>query len=251
MRFRLPILCTCVAFLAALPAGAAEVSVAVATNFAEPLHALARAFATASGHTLRVSAGSSGKLYAQIVNGAPFEVFLSADQERTARLETAQQAVPGTRFTYAFGRLALWSPGDGALASDAVAVLKAGAFRHVALANPDLAPYGLAARQTLERLGLWTALAPKVVMGQDAGQTFNLVATGNAELGFVALSQLRGQAKSAGGSFWVVPADLHAPVRQDAVLLRDSPAARAFLAFLRSPEALRIIEGFGYGVEAK
>lgn len=228
----------------AAPAQAGEVHVAVAASFAEPLRAIAQAFETETGDAVVVSEGSTGKLYAQIVNGAPFEVFLAADAERPRRLLAAGNAVAGTGFAYALGRLALWSA-DPARVSGPAALH--GAFRHLAIANPELAPYGVAARETLAKHGLWEALAPRLVRGEDVGQAFQFVATGNAELGFVALAQVQG----AGGSRWEVPADQHAPIEQHAVLLaagRDAAAARAFLAFLRGPEARARIAAAGYGL---
>jgi len=224
--------------------GAGAVHVAVASSFAPTARALAADFQAASGHTVVLSEGSTGRLYAQIANGAPFEAFLAADAERPRRLEAEGYAVAGTRFAYALGRLALWSR-DPERVRDAGALR--GDFRHLAIANPALAPYGAAARETLERLGPWASLAPRLVTGEDVGQAFQFVATGNAELGFVALAQVL----DAGGSRWEVPADLHAPIVQEAVLLargRDDPAARAFLAFLRGPAARARIESAGYAV---
>jgi molybdate transport system substrate-binding protein len=218
--------------------------VAVATNFAATARALGEAFRAASGHEAVVSDGSTGKLYAQIAGGAPFEVFLAADAERPRRLEAEGHAVAGTRFAYALGRLVLWSP-DPARVTGPEAL--AGAFRHLAIANPELAPYGAAAREVLARRGLWERLAPRLVRGEDVGQAYQFVATGNAELGFVALSQLAPGA----GSRWLVPADAYTPVEQHAVLLapgRGDPAAAAFLAYLRGPDARARIERAGYGV---
>lgn len=233
------------AALATAPAArAGEVHVAVATNFAATARALGAAFAQEHGDTVVVSEGSTGKLYAQIVNGAPYEVLLAADAERPARLEAGGQAIAGTRFPYALGQLVLWSPDAGRV--EGASALR-GDFRHLAIANPELAPYGAAARDTLRRLGLWEALAPRLVRGEDIGQTYQFVATGNAELGFVALSQVAG----AGGSRWLVPADHHAPLEQQAVLLgpgRDDGAARAFLGFLRSDAARRTIAAAGYAL---
>jgi len=235
------------ALVAAGGARAGEVHAAVATSFAATARALAEPFRAASGHALLVSNGSSGKLYAQIASGAPFEVFLSADAERPRRLEEAGHAVAGTRFAYALGRLVLWSA-DPARAVGPEA-LRAGDFARLAIASPELAPYGAAARATLRRLGLWEALAPRLVRGEDVGQAYQFVATGNAELGFVALAQLAARDDQAGGARWLVPAELHPPIEQHAVLLargRDDPAARAFLDFLRSPDARARIAAAGY-----
>lgn len=233
-------------------ASAAEALAAVATNFAEVMEALAPKFAAASGHTLRVSSGSTGKLYAQIMNGAPFDLLLAADRRRPELLEASPKGVAGSRFTYAVGRLALWSADPARLGSDGAAALRAGDFRHLAMANPRLAPYGLAAQQTLVSLGLWDGLRDRIVMGENIGQVFSLVATGNAELGFVALSSLMSPLGRRGGGWWDVPADLYQPIRQDAVLLAhgaDNAAAKAFLAYIRGAEARKIIAAYGYGAD--
>ncbi len=251
--FRLIIL---MALLAGLPAKAAPadtVAVAVAANFTEVMEALSEGFKERTGHSLRISFGSTGKLYAQIANGAPFDVFLAADQARPLRLEKEGLAVPGTRFTYAEGVLVLWSPDKTVVTGQPKKLLESAEFRHLAIANPDLAPYGRAAYETLKGLGLWSSLAPKLVRGQNIGQAFQFVATGNAELGFVALSQVMSPRNTAPGSRWEVPSPQHGPIQQDAVLLKrgdDNAAARAFLRFLRSPDSLRIIHAFGYRVSA-
>jgi molybdate transport system substrate-binding protein len=234
-------------WLAGLDAGRAdEIRVAVATNFATTMNDLVARFEASSEHTVAVSAGSTGAHYAQIKNGAPFELFFAADAERPALLEDDGVAVHGSRFTYAIGRLALWSPRAGFVDAEGH-VLESGDFRHIAIANPDLAPYGAAAREVLERRGLWETLRDRIVQGQDIGQTYSFVYSGNAELGFVAYSQLvRGDAPIE-GSFWLVPEELHTAIEQQAVLLKDTPAARAFLAFVKGPEARAIIQKFGYG----
>jgi molybdate transport system substrate-binding protein len=225
-------------------AHAAPVGVAVASNFANVMPALAERFRQASGHELVVSTASTGKLYAQILHGAPYDVFLAADDEHPRRLEAEGRAVPGSRFTYAVGRLALWSPQAG-LALGPETLRRAG-FRRLAVANPRLAPYGAAAREVLAGLGLWDGLQPRLVFGENIAQAYQFVASGNAELGLVALAQVQqGQ-----GSRWLVPESLHTPLRQDAVLLaraQASPAALAFLAFLRSDAAQAFIRGQGYG----
>ncbi len=229
-------------------AQADEVQVAVAANFATPLKTLAAEFEKVSGHTLRISAGATGKLYAQIKSGAPFDVFLSADDETPARLEKEGDAVSGTHYTYAIGQLVLWSAQAGFVDAQG-AVLKSGNFKHLALAAPNLAPYGAAAIQTLTQLGLRVAIEPLIVQGESIGQTYSFVASGNAELGFVALSQVVDNGKIRQGSAWTVPAALHSPLRQDAVLLargRDKPAARALLAFLKAERTRALIRGFGY-----
>jgi len=227
-----------------LPAMAAETRVAVAANFTEPAKEIATAFKAATGHNAILSFGSSGQFYAQIANGAPFEVFLSADAERPQKAEAEGLAVAGTRFTYATGRLVLWSKTPG-LVDPRGAALKAGRFEKLAIADPKTAPYGLAAVETLRALGLHERLAPKLVTGSSITQAYQFVDTGAAELGFVALSQVVGQ---AGGSRWLVPAGYHTPIDQQAVLLKDSDAARAFLKFLKGPEAKAIIKRYGYEV---
>ena len=238
--------------VAALPARAAEVLVAVAANFAAVVERLKPEFERSSGHRVVATTGATGKLYAQIRAGAPFQVLLAADAKTPALLESEGAAVAGSRFTYAIGRLALWSRAPDLVAADGAATLRAGSFRHLAIANPDLAPYGVAAREVLQATGTWDALRPKIVMGQNIGQTHALVASGAAEVGFVALSALKDPKAPAGGSAWEVPASLHAPLQQDAVLLnpgRGNPAATAFLAYLRSPAARAVIEAYGYGAE--
>lgn len=223
---------------------------AIAANFAEAAESLAPMFLAATGHDLQITTGSTGKLYAQIGEGAPFDLLLSADAATPARLEAEGKAVAGSAFTYAVGQLTLWSPDPGRIGVDGRAALEDPSLRFIAIANPDLAPYGFAAREALQALGLWEALQPKIVMGQNIGQTNSLVATGAAELGFVALSAVLSPRTENKGSRWDVPQELFTPILQDAVLLNhavDNKAARAFLDFLRSPEAVAVIEAFGYG----
>lgn len=223
---------------------------AVAANFAETAEALVPMFRNATGHNLTLTTGSTGKLYAQIGEGAPFDILLSADAATPARLLEEGNAVADTSFTYAVGRLTLWSTDAERIGEDGRAALEDPDLRFVAIANPDLAPYGVAAREALEGLGLWDQLQPKIVMGQNIGQTNSMVATGAAEVGFVALSAVLSPRTENRGSRWDVPQELFTPIRQDAVLLNhgaDNPAARAFLDFLRTPEAIEVIEGFGYG----
>ncbi len=227
---------------------AAEASVAVASNFAPVMPALAAQFERDTGHQLGIAYGASGKFYAQIRNGAPFQVFLSADDEKPAQLEKDGAAVPGSRFTYAIGTLVLWSPKAGVVDAEG-AVLAKGGFRKLALANPRLAPYGEAAMEVLRGLGLAERLQPTFVLGENITQAHQFAATGNAELAFVAQSQVWKDGRLASGSAWVVPARLHPPIRQDAVLLlpgRGQPAAEAFLAYLRSDKARAIIRTHGY-----
>lgn len=224
------------------------VHVAVAANFSTPLKALAGTFEAETRHKVVMSSGATGKLFAQITSGAPFDVFLSADEATVTQLEQASHAVAGTRFTYATGRLALWSASASGVDRDG-AVLKSGAFEKIALASPKTAPYGAAAIETLTRLGLLDLLAPKFVTGESIGQTYSFVATGNAPLGFVALSQVMENGKIKSGSAWVVPANLHRALRQDAVLLergKSNAGAVAFLQYLKTDKAIATIRSFGY-----
>jgi molybdate transport system substrate-binding protein len=225
-----------------------EVKVAVAANFTAPFQALAPAFEKATGHKLVASFGATGQFYAQINNGAPFDVLLSADDTTPARLESENATAPGSRFTYAIGSLVLWSA-DASYLDGTDAALKAGQFRHLAVANPKAAPYGLAATQVLDRLGLSEAVKAKLVEGQNITQTHQFVSTANAELGFVALSQVYRDGKLGSGSAWIVPQALYDPIRQDAVILRqgaNNPAATALVEYLKGAEAARVIESFGY-----
>jgi molybdate transport system substrate-binding protein len=233
-------------------AQADEALVAVAANFAEVIQELKPVFEKASGHKLTSTTGATGKLYAQIKEGAPFQVLLSADAKTPELLESEKAAVAGSRFTYAIGKLTLWSSDQGRISADGATALKAGDVRHIAIANPDLAPYGVAARETLQALGLWDSLKSKIVMGQNIGQTHSMVSTGNAQLGFIALSAVLSPRESAKGSRWDVPQNLFTPIRQDAVLLNSGSknnAAIAFMAFLKTPEARAVIDRFGYGIE--
>ena len=230
------------------PLHAGEVQVAVAANFTAPMQAIAQAFEQHSGHQVVAAYGATGQLYAQMQHGAPFDVFLSADASTPAKLEVQGQGVRGSRFTYAIGRLVLWSAAPGYLdGSDAV--LRANQFRYLAIADPKTAPYGLAATQVLAQLGLTEAVQNKLVTGQSIGKALHFVASGNAELGFVAMSQVYQDGQLKSGSAWVVPAALHAPIKQDAVLLEtgaDNPAAAAFLTFLQGEQATKIIQSYGY-----
>ena len=229
-------------------AAAGEVQVAVAANFTAPMQAIAAAFEQATGNRVVAAFGATGQFYAQIKHGAPFEVFLAADDTTPARLEAEHATVAGSRFTYATGKLALWSAKAGYV--DALgAVLTQQDFAHIAIANPKTAPYGLAATQVMHKLGLSETLAPKIVQGQSISQAYQFVSSGNAELGFVALSQIYKDGKIAGGSAWIVPAALHDPIRQDAVILaqgKDNTVARAFSDFLQGPQAAAIIKSYGY-----
>lgn len=232
------------------PLQAAQVSVAVAANFGAPMHKLAQVFAQETGHQALVSVGSTGHFYAQIKNGAPFQVLLAADDETPRKLEQEGLGVVGSRFTYAVGRLVLWSKQPGRVDPKGD-ILRSGQIQRLALANPQVAPYGAAAMQTLTAMGLWTALQPKLVQGESIAQTYQFVASENVSLGFVALSQVWLDGQLAPGSAWIVPASLHAPIQQDAVLLRtgrDNPAALALMAFLRSERAQALIRAHGYGL---
>jgi molybdate transport system substrate-binding protein len=231
-------------------AHAASATIAVAANFAEPMRALAAVLEQSTGHRLELSVGATGRLYAQIQNGAPFDAFLAADQRAPAQLEESGMSVPGSRFTYATGQLVLWSV-QGGLVDAQGTILKTDRFRKLAIANPRTAPYGAAAVEVLEKLGLREALAPRLVQGESIGQTYNFAATGNADLAFVALSQVQVDGRLKGGSVWAVPPGLYTPIRQDAVLLRrgaSNEAARALLALLRSPQGQALIRSFGYAV---
>lgn len=236
----------CLALAGFASVHAADVRVAVAANFAAPLKALAPDFEKRTGHQLLLSVGATGKLFAQIKGGAPFDVFLSADTPAPARL--VQAGLASAQFTYATGRLILWSV-DAQRVDAQGSVLKTDTFRHLAIAAPKLAPYGAAAQQTLTHLGLWNGLAPRLVQGESIGQTYSFVATGNAELGFVALSQVWGNKQLRQGSGWLVPAHMHAPLHQDAVLLnagKANPGAIALLDFLKTEASKSVIRSFGY-----
>lgn len=236
--------------LPAAPAAAAEALVAVAANFAGAMAALEAAFESGGPHRIRVSTGATGTLYAQATHGAPYDILMAADRARPERLEAVGLAVPGSRRTYAAGRLVLWSAEADRVAADGVQTLRAGDFRRLAIANPELAPYGSAAREALRALGLYDVLRDRIVMGENIGQAYAMVATGSAEIGLVAFSQLMGR---DAGSRWRVPERLHAPIRQDLVLLRrgaNSAAARAFLEFLETSDARRILVAAGYRMPA-
>ena len=227
---------------------AESVQVAVAANFTAPMKVLAADFEKDTGHRVVAAYGATGQLYAQIHNGAPFEVFLAADDSTPAKLEKEGQGVPGSRFTYAIGALALWSAKTGYV-DDQGLVLRNNQFQHLAVANPKTAPYGLAALQTLVKLGLNQAVAKKLVEGQNIAQTQQFVASGNAELGFVALSQIYQDGKITSGSAWLVPAEMHDPIRQDALILskgKDNPAAKALVEYLQGDKAAEVIRAYGY-----
>jgi molybdate transport system substrate-binding protein len=228
-----------------------EAQIAVAANFTAPMKAIIQMFEDDTDHAVKASYGSTGKLYAQIKNGAPFEALLAADRQRPELLEEERVGVTGTRFTYAIGTLVLWSAQSGVV-EDGPALLKANAFNKLAIANPKLAPYGEASMQTLDALGVKAAIEPKLVMGENIAQTYQFVDTGNAALGFVALSQVMEGGEITKGSGWVVPGDLHAPIRQDAVILErgaDNPAVTALFEYLKGEKAKAVIHDFGYQTE--
>jgi molybdate transport system substrate-binding protein len=236
------------ALLASAAALADEVQVAVAANFTAPMKLIAADFEKDTGHKALLTFGATGKFYAQISNGAPFEVFLAADDETPAKLEKEGKALNGSRFTYATGKLVLWSAQPGVVDAQGE-VLKKGDFKKIAIAAPKLAPYGAAAVETMTKLGLQAALEPKLVQGESIGQAFSFVFTGNAELGFIALSQVYEGGKLKSGSAWIVPESLHSPIRQDAVLLakaKDNKAAVQLMAFLKTDKARAVIRSFGY-----
>jgi len=231
-------------------ATAEQVQAAVAANFIPAFRDIAAAFKKVTGHKILVSTGSSGKFYAQIKNGAPFEVFFSADDERPRLLEEEGLAVKGTRFTYAVGRLVLWSPDPALVKGEDT--LRTGTFKHLAMANPKTAPYGTAAMEVMMNLGVWEGLQPRIVQGENIGQTIGFIESGSAELGFVALSQTLAPALNGKGSRWTVPASLHKPIAQDVVLLAKgerNAAAKALMEFVRTPQVRAIIEQYGYEVK--
>lgn len=242
---RLAVLATALVFGSA---HADEVQVAVAANFTAPIQALAASFEQDTGHKLVASYGATGQFYTQIKNGAPFEVFLSADDSTPQKLDNEGDTVKGSRFTYAVGTLALWSPQAGYVDANGE-VLKRNQFKHLSIANPKAAPYGLAATQVLAKQGLSDQVKDKLVEGQNITQAYQFVSTGNAELGFVALSQIYKDGKVTRGSAWIVPAALHDPIKQDAVILnkgKDSAAAKALVEYLKGPKAAAVIKSYGY-----
>jgi len=231
-------------------AQAGDVTVAVAANFTAPMQKIAQAFEQDTGHKAQLAFGATGKFYAQIKNGAPFAVLLAADDETPARLEKEGLAVAGTRFTYATGRLALWSK-QPSLVDDKGEVLRSQRFSKLAMADPKLAPYGAAALEVIKALGVQASVTPKLVQGESIGQTYQFVSTENAQLGFVALSQISVERRITQGSAWVVPPSMHSPLKQDAVLLnpgKGHAAATALLKYLQSDTAKTIIQSYGYAL---
>jgi molybdate transport system substrate-binding protein len=230
------------------PAFADEVQVAVAANFTAPMKVIAAQFEQETGHKVLASYGATGKFYAQIQNGAPFDILLAADDETPAKLDKENATVPKSRFTYAIGKLVLWSAKEGVVDARGD-VLKTGKFDHIAVANPKLAPYGLAAQETLQKLNLFTTLQPKFVTGDNIGQTYQFVASAAAPLGFVAMSQVYENNQLKSGSAWIVPATMYSPIRQDAVVLTrgaNKPAVTAFIGYLKGDKAKALIRAYGY-----
>ena len=239
--------------MGASQAVADELKVAVASNFYPTMKLIAKHFelktdgSSGQQHKVILIPGSSGKHYAQIINGAPFDVFFSADIDRARLLEQEGRAIAGTRFTYALGKLILWSSIDNYVDSKGE-VLNKKDFRYLAIANPKLAPYGKSAEEALRSLKLWTNLKKRLVQGENIAQTFQFISTGNAKLGFVAYSQIMNTSLSIDGSFWEVPQSIYKPIEQQAVLLKDSYIGREFLSFVKSDESLSIIYESGYGL---
>ena len=221
------------------------IRVAVASNFSKPIEAIAARFEDHTGHRLILVFGSTGKHYAQIINGAPFELFLAADMQRPKLLEQQGIAIAGTRFTYARGRLVLWSPRNNYVDAEGK-ILESGEFRHLAIANPKLAPYGMAAQEVLESRGLWKSLQQRLVRGESIGQAYQFVGSGNAELGFVAYSQINQPNLINTGSYWVIPQTLYEPIEQQVVLLKENTVARDFLSYMQKQEIKKLIFQYGY-----
>ncbi len=229
------------------PALAEQALVAVAANFVPPFREVATEFEKATGHTVQVASGSSGAFFTQIKNGAPFDVFFSADAERPKVLEEEGLAVKGSRFTYAIGRLVLWSSDPNLVKGKDT--LRSEKFKHLAIADPKTAPYGVAAKQVMQKLEVWESVQPRLVLGESLGQTIGFIESGNAELGFLALSQVMDPKIKGKGGRWDVPSNLHEPIKQDVVLLtkgKENPAANALMEFMRGPQATAIIERYGY-----
>ncbi len=244
--FRLTALMLCLAATGLVHAD--EVQIAVAANFAAPMKEIAARFEQETGHKVLSTVGATGKFYAQIKNGAPFEILLAADDETPAKLEKEGAGAPGTRFTYAIGKLVLWSAQPGVV-DDKGDVLKKTSYEHLSIANPKLAPYGAAAVETMKKLNVYGAIEPKLVVGESIAQAQQFIASGSAQLGFVAMSQVVEGGKLKSGSAWVVPAGLYSPIRQDAIALdkgKGKPAVDAFLKYLKSDPAKVVIRSYGY-----
>ena len=241
-------LSVCCVFLMAANAQAAEIKVAVASNFANMLKEIAVEFQKDTGHQLAITPGATGKFYAQISNGAPFDVFLSADDETPRKLAQEGKAIAASQFTYAIGRLALWSPNPEMVDKNAD-ILKTDKFKFIAIANAKVAPYGQAAVQTMQKLGVLTKIEPRVVQGESISQTYQFVSTGNAQLGFVALSQIFENGKIKTGSAWIVPEEMHEQLKQDAVVLQSCKhmsACQALMDYLKSEKVKKMMASYGY-----
>jgi molybdate transport system substrate-binding protein len=245
--FGLQVIALLLGLLVLTPSAAETLRVAVASNFSTTLEALAKDFEQRSSHELILASGSTGKHYAQIINGAPFDLFFAADVRRPKLLERQQHAVAHSRFTYAIGKLVLWSARTGYV-DPAGEILSSDDYRRLAIANPRLAPYGQAAREVLQRRKLFKSVQPRLVRGENIAQTYQFIASGNAELGFIALSQLHRPDREITGSWWIVPEEFYSPIEQQAVLLRDTPAAQEFVAYIKSNPARQIIRTYGYAV---
>jgi molybdate transport system substrate-binding protein len=235
-------------YSAAINTQAAEISVAVAANFSSVLKDIAVEFQKDTGHQLAITPGATGKFYAQISNGAPFDVFLSADDETPRKLAQEGKAIAASQFTYAIGRLALWSPSPD-LVDKSADILKTDKFKFIAIANAKVAPYGQAAVQTMQKLGVLTKIEPRIVQGESIAQTYQFVSTGNAQLGFVALSQILENGKIKAGSAWIVPEEMHEQLKQDAVVLQSCKhmsACQALMEYLKSEKAKKMIASYGY-----
>jgi len=224
---------------------AAKINLAVASNFKNPISTIANRFEQKTGHKVALIFGSTGKHYAQIKNLAPFDILLAADSVRPELLETEGLAIAGSRFTYAIGKLVLWSPKARYVDANGK-VLTANNFKYLAIANPQLAPYGKAAKNLLIKIGLWHTIKKRLIQGENISQTFQFVKSLNAELGLVAYSQIKNPDKSVVGSFWLVPQNLYPLIEQQAILLKDSPAARQFISFMQEQNTLRLIRDYGY-----
>lgn len=231
-------------FLYAFSTQAGSARIAVASNFAPTMKKLAAIYQANSGHQLQLAFGSTGKHYAQIHHGAPFDAFFAADARRPQLLESEGKTIANSRFTYAIGQLVLWSSQPSLINDDSV--LDTAAFRHLAMANPKLAPYGLAAEAFLQATGRKAKLKPRLIFGENISQTYQFVASGNAELGLIAWSQLQRPTHKISGSWWRVPESTHSPIQQQALLLNNNPAAQGFLKFVQSSQARAIIQSFGY-----
>lgn len=224
------------------------IRVAVASNFSEPAKEIAARYEQRSGQQLILIFGATGKHYAQIKHGAPFDIFFAADAQHPELLEEEGIAIAGSRFTYARGRLVLWSPREGFIDNHG-GILETAQFNRLAIANPKLAPYGRAAQEVLQAKGLWTVMNQRTVRGENIGQTYQFVKSGNAELGFVAYSQIKGSNQTIEGSYWLVPQALYQPIEQQLIALRDTPAIRDLIAYLRGPEVQTIIRSYGYDTQ--